>query len=148
MPFNGDHENSFQALPWAGASLPTTVKHSGCQNNRVHVHCREQPTHSTYLCQAEPSLTKRSRKAVTEQNYPTKNEDSLFPMNLYQALKEVSIVCYKVQEFCNNWGKKNIGAFLGRIYFLDFVPYVRTFDITFKYNFSLEKAQTYVHISI
>lgn len=69
-------------------------------------------------------------------------------MNLYQALKKANIVCYKVQEFCNNQAKKSKGAFLGRIYFLGFAPYISTSDITFKYHFPLEKAQTFIHISI
>lgn len=68
--------------------------------------CTAENSQLIPLSQAEPSLTKRSRKAVTEQNYLTENEDSLFPMNLYQALKKANIVCYKVQEFCNDWGKK------------------------------------------
>jgi len=26
-------------------------------------------------------------------------------MNLYQALKKADIVCYNMQEICNNWAK-------------------------------------------
>lgn len=111
--------------------------------------CTAENSQLTALSQAEPSLTQLSRKAVTEQKYTTKSKKiDFFSMNLYQVLRKSNIVCYKVQEFFNNWPKNHKGAFLGRMCFLNFAPYIRTFGITLKYHLPLEKAQTFARMSI